>query len=91
MVAGLAITPRPGGLGFPVDYSIETSLDASIWAGVPGETHIGAANPGDNVVEHQFGSAVSARYVKLRATRFGIDDHGDHYLQLGELSPVVSP
>ena len=88
---GCSVQPRQNGYGFPVDYTIETSLDASTWAGVPGETFTGFPNPGDNAVNCQFGGAASARYLKLRATRFGTDDHGDHYLQLAELTPVISP
>jgi hypothetical protein len=88
-VSGATITPRAGGLGFPIDFSLQTSGDAAAWVDVPGETFAGFPNPGGTPVVRTFSAPVAARYVRLRATRLGVDDFGNHYLQLAEFAPTV--
>lgn len=89
-LVGLTIVPRAGGLGFPVDFSIQTSADGTTYADVPSAIFTGYANPGSTPVVLTF-AGVSARYVRLNATRLGVDDAGNHYLQLAELEPSVAP
>jgi len=48
----------------------------------------GFANPGGQPVARVFGAPATARYLRLRATRLGVDDFGNHYLQLAEIEPT---
>jgi hypothetical protein len=87
-VNALTITPRPGGLGFPVDYEIQTSIDMLTWTTVPGQSHIGRERP-DRAVTHAFAAPVQARGLRVYATRLGTDgpdnSSGGFYLQLARL------
>ncbi|MBN1774219.1 MAG: discoidin domain-containing protein [Deltaproteobacteria bacterium] len=89
-LTGATLVPRPGGYGFPVDFALQTSDDAASWTDVPGESHVGFANPGGTPVVRTFAAPVRARCLRLRATRLGADDFGNHYLQLAELIPSAS-
>ena len=86
-VKGLTIVPRGGGLGFPVDFSIQSGSPAG-WTDVPGEAQVGFARPSGKVVR-TFAAPVTTRYLRVHATRLGADDVGNHYLQLGELEPSL--
>lgn len=86
---GVTVVPRPGGLGFPVDFSLQTSLDGATWTDVPGQSYTGYVNPGSTDVTFPF-AATPARYVRLNATRLG-NDGTNTYLQLAELEPVIGP
>ena len=90
-LGGVVLVPRPGGLAFPVDFSIQTSPDASSWTTVPGQSHVGFANPGGARVTFTFGQPVSARYIRVDATRLGVDDAATCYFQLAEITPVIAP
>lgn len=90
-IDGVTVVPRAGGLGFPVDFSIQTSPDASTWTDVPGQTFTAYANPGSAPVTFAFASPVAARFARLNATRLGTDNAGNTYLQLGELAAIVGP
>jgi hypothetical protein len=86
-VDSLQLTPRLQGLGFPVDYQIESSTDGDQWSLVPGQVHRGQGRP-EGVVLHRFSESVRARALRLIATRLGSDSlepGGQHYLQLAEL------
>lgn len=87
-VAGLSITPRPSGLGFPVDFTVQQSLDGASWSDVAGETQTAFPNPGSTPVVRSFETPVDARHLRLRATKLGADENGNHYLQLAELEPT---
>jgi len=102
-VNSLAITPRSGGLGFPVDYEIQSSTNMTTWTGVPGQTYTGQERP-SGVVTHVFSAPVQARGLRVYATRLGTDgpdnSSGGYYLQLARLEgprfkldtqPWVSP
>ncbi len=89
-VTGVTITPRATGYGFPVDFSIQTSADASTWTDVPGENFTGYPNPGSTPAAFNFASVASTRYLRVNATRLGVDDAGNHYLQLAEIDPVIA-
>ncbi|NMC69918.1 MAG: hypothetical protein GYA57_07625 [Myxococcales bacterium] len=89
-LTGATLVPRPAGYGFPIDFALQTSDDAASWVDVPGEAQTGFPNPGGAPVVRTFAAPVRARYLRLRATRLGADDFGNHYLQLAELVPAVS-
>jgi len=90
-LAGVTIVPRAMGYGFPVDFAIQTSSDASTWTTVPGQAQTSYPNPGGTPVTLMFAAPVTARYLRLDATQLGPDDNGNCYLQLAEMSPVIAP
>jgi hypothetical protein len=101
-IDSLQLTPRQAGLGFPVDYQIESLSDGDRWTLVPGQVYRGQERP-EGVVLHRFSESVRARAIRVRATRLGSDSlepGGQHYLQLAglevprlklELQPWTTP
>jgi len=86
-VSSLRITPRAGGLCFPVDYELQYSTDMADWHTVPGQVHHGQPRP-EGAVTHLFAVPVHARGLRVHATRLGSDGPdgaGEHYLQLADL------
>ncbi|MCA2228754.1 discoidin domain-containing protein [Nonomuraea sp. NEAU-L178] len=70
------------GAGFPVDYTIQVSADNATWTTVA--TRTGQARPGISGETLSF-APVTARYVRMAATRLSADPVGDQRLQLAEL------
>lgn len=89
-LTGVTIAPRAMGLGFPVDFSIQTGSPAG-WTDVPGEVLTAFPNPGGTKVVRTFASKVKSRYLRVHATKLGADDAGNHYLQLAEIVPAIAP
>jgi hypothetical protein len=87
-VTGVAITPRAAGLAFPLDFRIEAATTADAFTLVPGETHVGYPKP-TAPVTLTFASKLTARWLRLTATKLGTDDFANHYLQLAELAAIV--
>lgn len=85
-VAGVSLTPRAAGLGFPVDFKFQYSSDALTWTDVPGQSYIAYANPGSTVKHFNFSSSLSTRYIRLYITKLGVDNLNNHYAQLAELT-----
>jgi autotransporter-associated beta strand protein len=87
-INALSITPRAGGLGFPVDYQIQFSTDMLAWTTVPGQVYAGRDRP-DEIVTHTFATPLEARGLRVFATQLGTDgvdnSSGGHYLQLARL------
>ncbi len=79
------VTPRPNGYGFPVNYTIQYSDDASTWTDVPGASFVNFSNPGGKEVVIPFSIPVNGRYIRLYATTLSADDFGTYYLQIAEL------
>jgi hypothetical protein len=90
-LAGVTLVPRGSGYGFPLDFSIQTSPDASTWTDIPGQVYTSYPNPGSTPAALTFGSPVTARFLRLNVTRLGADDFGNHYLQLAEIQPQLAP
>ena len=88
-VKSVTIVPRAGGLGFPVDFAIQTAVVPGAWVDVAGASRTAFPNPSSAAVELPLASKPTARFVRLVATKLGADDHGNHYLQLAELVPHV--
>ncbi len=86
-IDGVTLVPRAMGYGFPVDFSFQTSDDASAWTDVPGQSYTAHPSPGSSPVVISFSSPVVARYLRIDATKLGPDDHGNFYLQLAEIRP----
>ncbi len=89
-IRGAVLVPRGGGLGFPVDYRLQVATAWGAWSDVPGEAVTGATAP-TAPLDRTFASPVSARYLRLLASRLGTDDFANHYLQLVELSAKLAP
>ncbi|MBM7568068.1 discoidin domain-containing protein [Paenibacillus sacheonensis] len=83
---GVVLTPRQNGYGFPSDFSIQASNDGSTWRNVPGGSYRNYSNPGSQPVTVTFQDFVSARYLRVYATKLGEDNVGMYYLQLMEFS-----
>jgi hypothetical protein len=83
-VKSLTVTPRAAGLAFPTAFTIQTGNDPGQLTDVPGQSYQGYATPSGDVV-FTFAAPVQARYVGLAATALGVDDNGNHYLQIAEL------
>jgi hypothetical protein len=70
------------GNGFPIDFTVETSLDGTTWT--PVATVNDLPQPGPGVQTYTF-PATSARYVQLRGTELRPDGEGGYRMQLSEL------
>ena len=90
-ITGVTLIPRGKGLGFPVDFKVQTSTALDAWTDVPGESHVAVPNPGDAPLKLVFGTKVTGRYVRVAASKLGVDDLGNHYMQLAELVAEVVP
>lgn len=82
----LVLTPRQNGYGFPADFKIQASDDGSTWTDVPGGTYRNYSNPGSQPVTVTFRDFVSARYLRVYATKLSEDNGGVYYLQLTEIA-----
>jgi F5/8 type C domain len=89
-VTGIRVTPRTGGMCFPVDFRWQYSKDAITWTDVSGQSFTDYPNPGSKDVVFAFESALDTRYVRLIATKLSADDYGNNYLQIAEMVPIVS-
>lgn len=87
LMTGVSIYPRPGGACFPVDYRIQYTTDGVIWTTVPGMSFAGQPTP-TGEVSLTFGSAISARGLRLYATKLSPDGANNHYLQIAEFKPL---
>jgi hypothetical protein len=85
-VTRVLVTPRPKGQAFPVDFSLQTSTDGRTWSTAPGQKYTGYTNPGSITQSFSFAAPVTARYVRLLATRLGTDDNGIPYLQIAKMT-----
>lgn len=89
-VYGVRVTPRSGGMCFPVDFKWQYSTDASAWSDVSGQSYTNYPRPDGSDMTFTFESEVSARYVRLYATKLSADNYGNNYLQIAEIAPMVS-
>jgi hypothetical protein len=82
--------PNPAINCFPVDFSIQTSDDGTAWSTIAGQTYTDYPNP--NGAEQMFSfTPVSARYIRIFATKFRQDDYGNYFMQMAELSVEQTP
>lgn len=72
-------------LGFPEDFELQASTDGTTWTDIPGQSYTGHPNPADDDgVTFFFDSPVTARYVRLYATKFRTDGTS-FYVQMAEM------
>lgn len=79
----LVLTPRAGGLAFPVDFTIQYSLDGTAFTSIPGQTYTNYPNPGSAPQVFEF-DPLQAKAVRVLATKLGVDDDNTPYFQLAE-------
>ncbi|GAA2029070.1 hypothetical protein GCM10009839_30540 [Catenulispora yoronensis] len=72
------------GQGFPIDFTIQTSVDGASWTTV--STQTGYPKP-TSVQTFPF-AAVNARYVKVVGTNLSTDPLGHYHMQFAEIEPL---
>jgi hypothetical protein len=92
----IRLLPRTGGYGFPVDFKFQHSTDGTSWTDIPGLSYTNYGNPGEQIEQtYALTTPVSARYVRLYATRLGNDESGTNVVQLAnfaiDIAGNVSP
>ncbi|MDI4648154.1 discoidin domain-containing protein [Cohnella hashimotonis] len=90
-IGAVKVTPRLSGVAFPVDFKFQSSVDGTTWTDIAGASYIGYANPGSAAQTFKFGSGVTARYVRMYATKLGADDYGNYYMQIADMRPDTLP
>lgn len=89
-VKKITLTPRNdgsgGSLGFPWDFTLQTSPNGTTWTDIPGQSHVRYPKPSAVAQDFFFSSPVTARYVRALSTTFSNDASG-FYVQLAEVSP----
>lgn len=88
-VAGITLTPRAGGQGFPTSFRFQTSTDGNTWSDIPGQSYANYPNPGP--YDQYFGLAtpVTTGWLRLAITGLGTDSGGAHYAQIAEISATT--
>jgi alpha-L-rhamnosidase len=71
---------------FPIDFKFQYGTDGTNWTDVPGQSYTNYPKPSNSEQVFTFGSAVTARYIRLYGTKFGGDDFNNYYLQIAELN-----
>lgn len=87
IVRRISVVPRSGGYGFPVDFRLEYSSDNQSWTLLPEQTYANFPRPGAGPVSFALDHALTARYIRLSATKLGADNFNNYYLQLAEVYP----
>lgn len=83
-VTGVRLKPRDAGFCFPVDFKFQYSTNGVNWTDVPGQSYTGYTNSGNTLKIFNFSSPVTARYIRLYATRLSADQFNDYYCQLAD-------
>lgn len=89
-VKSVTVTPR-GTLGYPLDFKLQYSNNGIRWLDIPGESYTNFSNTG-NVRTFTFSQPILARFIRMYATRLGLDDMGGYHFQLADLKAnLASP
>lgn len=90
-VTGVVLTPRTSGTCFPVDFKFQYSDDGKNWTDIAGQSYTDYVQPSNqSPITFTFGSSVTARYIRLYATKFRTDTYGYYYVQLAEMGYTSS-
>lgn len=81
----IRLKPRSNGFGFPLDFKFQYSYDASSWYDIPGLSYKNYSNPGDLEQTFAIRNPVDARYIRLYATKVGMDNVGENLVQMDEI------
>lgn len=72
--------------GFPQDFKFQSSANGITWTDISGQSYTGYANPANaNGEVFDLSSPVTARYIRLVATKFRTDSGGAYYLQMADM------
>jgi len=82
-VSGAILTPRVGGLGFPIDFNFQYSNDGSSWENIDGQVYNNYPNPINFIQNFSFSNSVEAQYIKINCTKTDVKSGG--YFQLSEV------
>jgi hypothetical protein len=88
-ISGIMIKPRSGGICFPVNFTIKYSEDGVNWIDANGQKYNNYCNPGDVIQLFPFKSTVSARYIRVYATKLGADAYNNYYFKLSDIYLVL--
>ncbi len=89
-INGLRLTPRSGAQGFPQNFQLQTSTNGTLWTDVSRQVYTAFPAPTQATVDFIFDSQISARYVRVLATKLGMDSFGNYYLQIAEVAPLYN-
>lgn len=84
-VTGVRVEPRSDGRCFPLDFKFQSSTDGTTWTDIDGQSYTDYPNPGGDVVQSfKFESSVTAKYIRLYATKLSADTYSNYYCQFSE-------
>lgn len=87
VVNGVTVVPRrPGALCFPINFKFQYSNDGQNWNDIDGQNYTDYKNPGDCTLTFKFNNSVTAKYIRMLATKLSTDNYGNYYFQLGEFN-----
>jgi hypothetical protein len=73
---------------FPVDFTLQTSINGTDWDTLPGQYYNGYPRPlNQNGEMFVLPAPVTARYIGIGGTRFMKDPNNNYFMQIAELYP----
>ncbi|WP_379143165.1 discoidin domain-containing protein [Paenibacillus sp. sgz500992] len=87
-LSGITLSPRAT-LSFPKDFSIQASNNAIVWTDIPNQSYANYVNNG-SAKNFNFTTPVSAKFIRIYATKLNVDDRGSYYFQLNEIKATLS-
>lgn len=83
VITGVRLKPRDN-YCFPVDFKFQSSADGTTWTDIPGASYAAYPNPGTATQIFKFNSSVTAKHIRLFATKLSADSVGNFYAQIGD-------
>lgn len=81
------LIPIPGGISFPIDVEIQTSLDGKTWTSVATQTDMNPTT--QSTIEIVFSSAKIAKYVRVISKKLKAQSDGvSYYAQYAEIQII---
>jgi hypothetical protein len=84
-ITDVCAMPRAGGTCFPTDFALYYSTNNTTWTLIPGQLYIGYPSPGSRPQDFRF-APITARYLRMRASKLTTHGSGLYYFELAELS-----
>lgn len=82
-VKGVFLKARDSGTAFPVDFKFQYSNDGNTWYDIAGQSYVNYPNPGNGIKSFRFSAPVTARYVRMYATKLSFEGSA-YYCQINE-------
>ncbi|BBH23625.1 hypothetical protein Back11_49700 [Paenibacillus baekrokdamisoli] len=84
-VGAIVLNPTYNGKYFPKDFSIQSSVNGTVWTTVLGQSYSDYPAPNSCVdLKFVFSGAIQARYIRMNATKLRGDSTGNYYFQINE-------